>query len=59
MQQAKKIIENNDNKERLSDFDENLESIFNEIENKFFLLGASGLEDKLQDQVPEAINDFH
>lgn len=30
-----------------------------ELENDLFLLGATALEDKLQDGVPEAIEDFH
>lgn len=30
-----------------------------EIENELFLLGATALEDKLQDGVPEVIEDFH
>jgi phospholipid-translocating ATPase len=30
----------------------------NEIESEFFLLGATALEDKLQEGVPEAIEDF-
>jgi len=32
--------------------------LFNEIETDFFLLGATALEDKLQDEVPEVIEDF-
>lgn len=31
----------------------------NEIENNLFLLGATALEDKLQDGVPEVIEDFN
>jgi phospholipid-translocating ATPase len=30
-----------------------------EIENQLFLLGATALEDKLQDGVPEVIDDLH
>jgi phospholipid-translocating ATPase len=30
-----------------------------ELENELFLLGATALEDKLQEGVPEVIEDFH
>lgn len=35
-----------------------LEEVHEELERDFFLLGATGLEDKLQDQVPEVIEDL-
>ena len=36
-----------------------VEDLSDELENNLFLLGATALEDKLQDGVPETIEDFH
>ena len=38
----------------------NLQSMLQEeLESELFLIGATALEDKLQDGVPEAIEEFH
>ncbi|KAF8315252.1 phospholipid-translocating ATPase, partial [Clavulina sp. PMI_390] len=43
---------------QLVDRDEHIESVSSEIEQNLFLLGATAIEDKLQDGVPETIADL-
>jgi len=51
----------NKGKQAGSKFDPNqiLIALQNELENELFLLGATALEDKLQEGVPETIEDFN
>ena len=39
--------------------DNAMQLLEHELENNLFLLGATALEDKLQEGVPEAIEEFH
>lgn len=41
------------------DRDDKLEEVYNEIEQDLVLLGATAIEDKLQDGVPETIQNLH
>ena len=36
-----------------------IDRLHEELESDLFLLGATGLEDRLQEGVPQAIEDFH
>ena len=38
--------------------DEKLEKVYSELESELTLLGATAVEDKLQDKVPDIIHDF-
>lgn len=38
--------------------EERLESVYSELESNLILLGATAVEDRLQDRVPEVIHDF-
>jgi phospholipid-translocating ATPase len=42
----------------LDDRDHEIDVVSEEIEQEFYLLGATAIEDKLQDGVPETIADF-
>lgn len=42
----------------LQNKEERLESVYSELESNLTLLGATAVEDRLQDRVPEVIHDF-
>jgi magnesium-transporting ATPase (P-type) len=47
------------NPKKMSIFTQQLEKTYTEVENNLFLLGATALEDKLQEGVPDAIADLN